>query len=484
MKKVFLVSWFCLAFYWAKAQTFQSAFIAESLYNIRTTADSQGNFILTGFVPALTSHGDSMVYRVIKYTPQGLELWRTEIASPFSFNVSATVLNDKFYAVGNYRDKLYVANSYSPGAGGDDLFYLSIDQNGVANLKTEGGTGIETFNGLCTLNGYLYAVGTVSGNIIFNNSTNSYSATQAFMEKLDSSFSPVWIKWATETNNNRPSLDQIKTSNGHLYAYGAAKMLWDQGPTIGTYNYNLLRFDSSGNYLDEFPNINGAMYHSSVFFAEGPANEIAYLNCEWGSKGLYYSAFLVQKGDKSEKWGITMGKVTCSDQFALLENGAFFWCNDSLNATDYASGKPIKKIPLSQPQNFLERYFTYYTGDKLIFYGRFNNSITLGNSTLVSANYGNAFVSVINSDVVLSTGRQLRDNPTIFPSPVENILKLESNNSISGSEITIFSITGAELLKLKVGQSDEIDVSAFQTGIYILKIEKSKEVHILRFVKL
>lgn len=78
---------------------------------------------------------------------------------------------------------------------------------------------------------------------------------------------------------------------------------------------------------------------------------------------------------------------------------------------------------------------------------------------------------------------ELSSSVCIYPNPVENILVIETN--ISVEEISIYTITGMIINNLQnVGNNTErIDVSGLNSGIYFIKIKNNDNEIIKRFIK-
>jgi hypothetical protein len=350
------------------------------------------------------------------------------------------------------------------------------------SIRTEGGLGEESYFGLCNLNNQLYAVGTASGQVQMNNTSLTFTAQQAFMQKMNSNYSPVWTKWGTSTNNP-PLLGGISASKNRLFVYGSANMVWDQGPTIGTYNYNLLKFDTAANYMKDFSDVFGTYYHGSAFYQEGSNGEIYHMICLWGTKGGYDSEFKSLGSNTITNWTIRTGDVTCSDHSALIKNGKLHYFSGNLNAADMQNGQVISSVNITQAANIGEAYLNEYSGNQILFYGFFGNSITLGNAALTAGPKGNAFVSIVNSNVILSAKEHVKSSFSFYPNPVENSLHVNSDDLSAYSTITILSPGGAELLRQKAEPSGLIDISHLNAGIYFLKIDSPDGSRIEKMIK-
>jgi hypothetical protein len=83
-------------------------------------------------------------------------------------------------------------------------------------------------------------------------------------------------------------------------------------------------------------------------------------------------------------------------------------------------------------------------------------------------------------DEVLSVDDVIADDIRCFPNPVEQTLFIESKNLLDN--LTIYNSIGQEVLWID-GSTNSIDMSNFETGIYLLKININDATKIIRVVK-
>ena len=76
----------------------------------------------------------------------------------------------------------------------------------------------------------------------------------------------------------------------------------------------------------------------------------------------------------------------------------------------------------------------------------------------------------------------LLNNLKIFPNPVKNKIQLKGVNKLNGSKVRITNILGKEVLKSQLN-TEEIDVSQLNSGIYILSITSEKRFKNFKFIK-
>jgi hypothetical protein len=63
---------------------------------------------------------------------------------------------------------------------------------------------------------------------------------------------------------------------------------------------------------------------------------------------------------------------------------------------------------------------------------------------------------------------------SIFPNPSKGIFYLDSRYDIDNATITVYNIKGQELLKGTLPASKSIDLTPFESGMYILRLVTSK----------
>ena len=73
-------------------------------------------------------------------------------------------------------------------------------------------------------------------------------------------------------------------------------------------------------------------------------------------------------------------------------------------------------------------------------------------------------------DTHFSIKETKKDIFQVYPNPAKNIINVKSRNSITSSEVKLYSITGALIYQSSFINSKQIDVSSFEQGIYILRI--------------
>jgi hypothetical protein len=105
-----------------------------------------------------------------------------------------------------------------------------------------------------------------------------------------------------------------------------------------------------------------------------------------------------------------------------------------------------------------------------------------GNIDIINNPTINSTVNITENSSPLSVNEDLINNTTIFPNPVEKELTINTTMDLENSLITIFNIQGKKIFNSKFN-TNNIDVSSLQSGIYFLRIIKDNLEANLKFVK-
>ena len=91
----------------------------------------------------------------------------------------------------------------------------------------------------------------------------------------------------------------------------------------------------------------------------------------------------------------------------------------------------------------------------------------------------------INSSCLLYTGSQKNTNFNVYPNPANDILNIDSNQTIEISAINIYNALGQIVLVIpNAQQTKSVDVSSLKTGNYFMKMNSDRGSSSVKFVKL
>jgi hypothetical protein len=85
--------------------------------------------------------------------------------------------------------------------------------------------------------------------------------------------------------------------------------------------------------------------------------------------------------------------------------------------------------------------------------------------------------TVTFSDSPQSLGELENHSVTVYPNPVNNMLKVQfTNNNYMNSDFVIFDVLGNQVMNLKAKSEMSIDVSILKAGVYYYQVKGSKVV--------
>jgi len=88
--------------------------------------------------------------------------------------------------------------------------------------------------------------------------------------------------------------------------------------------------------------------------------------------------------------------------------------------------------------------------------------------------------SIVYSNVITVNIKTVTNTITLYPLPINNILKAVSNNGETISEIILLDMSGKEMLKTSTGQ---LDVTSLADGMYLAKVTTDKQVYYQKITK-
>ena len=107
---------------------------------------------------------------------------------------------------------------------------------------------------------------------------------------------------------------------------------------------------------------------------------------------------------------------------------------------------------------------------------------TSGNIDMIENPSINETLNITENSFPLSTDENLLINTAIYPNPVQEELTLKSNLDLNGSIIAIFNTQGKKVFN-SYFNSNTIDVSSLESGIYFLRIVQHNKKINLKFIK-
>ena len=232
--------------------------------------------------------------------------------------------------------------------------------------------------------------------------------------------------------------------------------------TVNVYRNGELIFTTEGSkgqrmdFVDE--NLEEGLYQYSII-AEN----------EYGFNRKAYAQILV--GDK------------CDITFDLTDDGGDGWKGACISVTT-EDGQRIGKVTMEEGStktvvvpllkgslNFIWNHGWYHTSEQ--YDTDYECHFTIKNSEdevlYTSGNHSDGIFLTYNNDCEnVSVAEVAESNIRLYPNPTNGILNIEGNGEMS---ISVMNVLGQEVLETTANENTAIDLSGFEEGIYMIRIE-------------
>jgi hypothetical protein len=106
-----------------------------------------------------------------------------------------------------------------------------------------------------------------------------------------------------------------------------------------------------------------------------------------------------------------------------------------------------------------------------------------GDNDVLSASYSDNKIAWYRNLIITDVETLVETNISIYPNPTSGIINLDFADN-NNQKIIVFDILGKMIIeKTKIQQTQTIDLSGFENGIYILSIQTDEEVFISKIIK-
>ena len=317
--------------------------------------------------------------------------------------------------------------------------------------------------------GNVYAVGSYSGNILFEQNEKPYKIpsngdVDGFILKINYNTHLEWIH--TLGGKSSDSGFSIKTDSlGFIYTNGVYKETIDLDPGIGVSSYTsnggsdifILKLDSLGKLIwsktiggdnDDTPSAlafdkTGFIYLTGLFSKKvnfGTENVPKIIN----SKGKYDNFIL-----------------------CLSKDGNLLWVNSIGRDSSYCRGISI----------YIDDNFTIYTTG--IFYGKIDFNPNFTNELINSTGNYDAFILKLkqSSNKVEITKINKESLIVIYPNPSKGIINIRIKGSQGHEKVKIYDSVGKLFLeKNLIKEQNQIELLGADEGIYIFKFYSKEQI--------
>ncbi len=411
---------------------------------------NNGDFLLIGIDDAtLNGNTGSFSIYVTRVDCNGSQLWAKRYASQSG---GYRTYHSSIACPSTTGLSAFIA--YGWHAGGDDIFFIKIDENGGLTWEKRFGSGDTQVYGVTTDNAG-------GASFVFNNSDNDWKSS---FGHINSSGSIDILKHfnISHTIFNLGSIQKVSTG----YLIGA-----DNGISGGNL-LKIVKTDNSGNiiWVKSFPHITGNVlqYDTGLGFQEDNqgnyychiwrSTEQKYLKIDNNGSPIWYKQY--------ESFGF--GYIPNFDKFSLggttLYNGVNRYVYGITNTDfDFCFGTNLPLPVLSSES--IPSPTSWTLGESSI-------AISITNANGQLANVNAYQTDDLCSNIPTETTATTHTNFAIFPNPTLRSATLRTTNTdLLNSPIQLYDALG-RLLHITILQSTEqtIDLSEYPAGIYLLRV--------------
>ncbi|MFA5782131.1 MAG: SBBP repeat-containing protein, partial [Bacteroidales bacterium] len=399
-----------------------------------------------------------------KYDTSGNVLWAKSAGGIFNDEACSVAVDasGNIYVAGLFSSPTLTFDSTTlTNVGNNDILLVKYDTSGnVLWAKSAGGSSSDFANSVAVdTSGNTYVAG------LFFSSTLSFGSTtltnaggiDIFLAKYDANGNVLWAKSAGGVDYD-DAYSVAADASGNIYVAGvfSSPTLSFGSTTLtnaGGYDIFLTKYDAGGNVL----------WAKS---AGGTGNDLAYSVAVDTSGNIYVAGYF---RSPTIAFGITTLTNAGSRDIFLAKYdaaGNVFWAK-SAGGTDYDEANSV----------------AVNASGNIYVAGVFRSpTITFGSTTLTNASLDDIFLAKLGSDTITKINELSNSlNISVFPNPATNNIIIESPHQ---AVIEISNIQG-QLIKTLAANSNKtsVDVSAFPSGMYFVKVKAEKGIAVKKFVK-
>jgi hypothetical protein len=132
--------------------------------------------------------------------------------------------------------------------------------------------------------------------------------------------------------------------------------------------------------------------------------------------------------------------------------------------------------------NFMNNHYSVYLIDNNFARNPFTYVLETVNDhtslTIINADGDQA----IYGDALLSIDEFTQQSISVYPNPAQDVITIEKNNRVEITAIKLYDALGRLVLAV-MGDVNQIDVSSFTSGVFLIKIETDKGVIVKKIIK-
>ncbi|WP_299272103.1 FG-GAP-like repeat-containing protein [uncultured Psychroserpens sp.] len=235
-------------------------------------------------------------------------------------------------------------------------------------------------------------------------------------------------------------------------------------------------FDNDG-FLDIACNGTIMYGKGDMTFEDLDPNQINYKNGSFGDLNndgfldTYYNGVIYWNGTTSNNW-IKINTVGTVSNIDGIGARVELYTSAGVQIRDVRSGEGFEYM------STINTHFgigSLTTIDSVVIYWPSGVIDTVTNPAI------NAPLEVVEG-ATLTAEESFVNDLVIYPNPTKDVIKISSNDNLQNAIYTIFDITGKRVMNAKLNQNT-IDVSALNTGNYILRIVSGNSIKSQKFIK-
>ncbi len=524
---------------WAKSGTVTHT--TESSFGSGVSADQSGNLYAVGYYGSPTlalasitlsnngANGDD--FFIVKYDVNGSISWAKSFGgtgNDEAYGVSTDIYGN-VYITGTFDSHtITLGTSTFTNAGGQDLFLMKLDKNGIVIwARTYGGSGSDVSNFVGTdSHGKPFITGQFASHFLHFGSTilvDTTSQTQPFVVRLDTAGNILWALTAKGTgggNGNFGAAACTDTASNLFVAGGFAFSILHIGTDSvlnnGVTNMFLAKFDSVGNVIwiraagganeDAATGIGADRYGNVFVCGSFNSPSITFGTSSLANEGSS-DIFIAKYGpDGSSKWAAGTGGtgIDQAKSIGVDQNGYAYLCGSfGSPSIDFGNGSLVDNgslnlflaeyspigIPLwskssgGSASDYALSAYTDASGNGYIA-GYFNSSsVSFGGTTLVATGISNMLVAKIAGITGIELFSTAMSEINAYPNPVEDLLNFRFKDPKNASGfIVLFNSLGQEMKRIAFSgaTSTSIAVDDLSNGVYFYSVLDSQKRTIAR----
>ncbi len=500
------------------------------------TVDASGNSYITGYFQSDTITFGSFTLAndtnnsytpnifLAKYDANGNVLWaRSAVGKSSVIHTGDEALSVAVDILGNaYITGYFTSTSITFGSttlsnsGSTDIFLTKYDINGnVLWAKTTGGTSY--YNDVASsvvvdASGNAYITGNYYDTIIFASDTlkNTSINPSIFLTKYDANGNVIWAEGTGGTSGDDATSVTVDVS-GNIYLTGYFGAGDNGNITFGTdtlinageYDIFLAKYNTNGNVL--WASSAGGTGEDMAYSLATDTLGNVYVTGYFDSPSIIFGSTTLTN---SAIWNIFLTKYNASGTVVWARNVGGIGNNYAYSVAVDALGNTYVAGNYNSSDTVLEKYDTagnkrwaeseggagvtcvaVDNSENTYVAGLFKGKVFLGSDTLTNTNlnYAYIYLAKFNCDSIITEIKELANsfNISVYPNPNTGEFQIKSPN-YRVSSIEIYNVLGKKVYStynFKQTTTNEIDISDWPSGIYVVEARIGNSIVVKKFVK-